>query len=59
MLDAVWALPAGRLMAKTGAPTRLVPLECFDLRDPATYSGRYRTGGAGLRPAAAGVDVGS
>ena len=55
VLDAVWALPAGRLMAKTGAPTRLVPLECFDLRDPATYSGRYRVpvapGSAQLRPA--------
>ena len=50
-----WALPAGRLMAKTGAPTRLVPLECFDVRDPATYSGRYRVpvapGSAEHRPA--------
>lgn len=41
VLDDVWEAPAGRMMLKTGGPTRLMALRCFNASRPAEYSGAY------------------
>ena len=57
LLSRIWALPHGRIMLKASGPTRLLPLECFNVSTPSQYRMPYPawTWDRDLPPAYAGL----